>query len=296
MKPSPLHGFLVIDKPGGMTSRDIVNRAQGWFPRRTKLGHTGTLDPLATGVLVLAVGAGTRLTEYVQDMGKTYRTRLVLGATSSTDDADGTVAAVAEARPPDRQAVDQVITGLIGLIEQVPPAFSAAKVSGQRAYAKARRGEEVDLQPRQVQVYGIDVLAYDYPRLDLEVRCGKGTYIRALARDLGRRLGCGAYVETLRRTRVGPFRAEDGIGLDTDTAGAQARLLPLETGLAHLPRLVVDATAVERLRHGQSVALREDATGDVALFEAGGRLIGVGTVDPTRRLVAPAKILAGEPG
>jgi tRNA pseudouridine55 synthase len=243
---------------------------------------------------VLAVGTGTRLTEYVQDMDKTYRTRLVLGATSSTDDADGTVIPVADARPADRQAVETAIAGLIGAIEQVPPAFSAAKVSGQRAYAKARRGEEVELPARPVQVYALNLLAYDYPRLELEVRCGKGTYIRSLARDLGQRLGCGAYVETLRRTRVGPFRAEDGLGLDADTATARARLLPLAAGLAHLPRLVMDAAAVERLRHGQSVPLRENVTGDVALFEAGGKLIGVGTVDVSRRLVAPAKILRGQ--
>jgi len=294
MKPSPFHGFLVMDKPGGITSRDVVNRALGWFPRRTKLGHTGTLDPLATGVLVLAIGTGTRLTEYVQDMDKTYRTRLILGATSSTDDADGELTAMAGAPQPERSAIDRVIAGLIGTIEQVPPAFSAAKVSGQRAYAKARRGEEVDLQPRQVQVFGIDVLAYDFPRLELEVRCGKGTYIRSLARDLGRQVGCGAYVETLRRTRVGPFRAEDGVGLDADPVTARARLLPLAAGLAQLPRVVVDRAATERLRHGQSVALRENVTGDVALFEAAGPLIGVGTVDSIRRLVAPAKILSGE--
>src|SRR5271166_6211325 len=133
MKPSPFHGFLVMDKPPGQTSRDVVNRALGWFPRRTKLGHTGTLDPLATGVLVLAVGAGTRLTEYVQDMDKTYRTRLVLGATSSTDDADGTLTPMPDARPPHRPAIDRIVAGLIGAIEQVPPAYSAAKVSGQRA-------------------------------------------------------------------------------------------------------------------------------------------------------------------
>jgi tRNA pseudouridine55 synthase len=293
MKPSPFHGFLVMDKPGGMTSRDVVNRALGWFPRRTKLGHTGTLDPLATGVLVLAVGAGTRLTEYVQDMDKTYRTSLVLGATSTTDDADGTLTAVSGSQPPDRPAVERLSAALVGAIEQVPPAFSAAKVSGQRAYDKARRGEEVDLRPRPVQVYAIDILDYAYPRLDLEVRCGKGTYIRSLARDLGQQLGCGAYVRTLRRTRIGPFAADEGIGLDSDTASARARLLPLAAGLAQLPRLVVDATAKDRLCHGQSAAVQACASGNVALFDTTGRLIGVGAVDREQGLVAPTKILEG---
>src|SRR5947209_7070555 len=187
-------GLLVLDKPGGMTSRAAVDRALRWFPRRTRIGHTGTLDPLATGVLVLCLGAATRLTEYVQRMAKTYRSTFLLGARSDTDDADGTITPVAGATPPGGGAVVEALASFVGTIEQVPPAFSAAKVTGRRAYDLARAGQNVDLAPRPVTIYGIDLLACAYPRLELEVHCARGTYIRALARDLGARLGCGGYI------------------------------------------------------------------------------------------------------
>src|SRR5688572_19173855 len=202
MRPS-FDGLLVLDKPAGLTSREGVDRALRWFPRGTRVGHTGTLDPLATGVLVLCVGVATRLTEYVQAMGKTYFTTVRLGARSDTDDADGTVTPVEGARPPGREELERCLGGFVGEIEQVPPAYSAAKVSGARAYDLARRGREVSLAARRVRVDGIDLLRYDYPEADLEVRCGKGTYVRSLARDLGERLGCGGLVQVLRRTRVG---------------------------------------------------------------------------------------------
>src|SRR4051794_13974295 len=227
--------LLVLDKPGGMTSRDAVDRALRWFPRGTRVGHTGTLDPLATGVLVLCVGSATRLTEYVQQMEKTYHTTVRLGARSDTDDADGTVTPVEEAVAPTREQLEACLQGFLGEIEQVPPAFSAAKVMGRRAYDLARRGEEVTLQPRKVQVYGIDVRRYEYPEVDLEVRCGKGTYIRSLARDLGQRLGCGGLVQVLRRTRVGPFDAADAVPLDADPETVRSRLLPTTTAVAELP-------------------------------------------------------------
>src|SRR5262245_19826772 len=188
-------GLLVLDKPGGITSRDAVDRAQRWFPRRTRIGHTGTLDPLATGVLVLCLGVATRLTEYVQRMAKTYRSTFRLGARSDTDDADGTVTPFTEAPVPSDADVRACLAGFVGEIEQTPPPYSAAKVTGRRAYGLARRGEDVELAPRRVQIYGIDVLAYNYPLLELEVRCGKATYIRSLARDAGERLGCCGLVE-----------------------------------------------------------------------------------------------------
>src|SRR5438270_8450848 len=180
MASSDWHGLLVLDKPLGETSRAAVDRAQRWFPRGTRLGHTGTLDPLATGVLVLCVGHATRLTEYVQAMGKTYVTDVTLGARSATDDAEGPVTPVPDARPPDRPAVEAAVAGFVGSIEQVPPAFSAAKVTGRRAYDLARQGAAVNLTARTVRIDGIDILEYAYPTLRLEVRCGKGTYIRSV--------------------------------------------------------------------------------------------------------------------
>ena len=173
-------GLLVVDKPGGMTSRDAVNRAMAWFPRGHALGHTGTLDPLATGVLVLCAGQATRLAEYVQAMEKSYRTTLRLGQRSSTDDADGDIRTVAVGPSPPETGIREALRAFIGDIEQVPPAFSAAKITGQRAYDLARAGRAVALEPRRVHVYDIHMLDYQYPRLELDVRCGKGTYIRSL--------------------------------------------------------------------------------------------------------------------
>jgi tRNA pseudouridine55 synthase len=296
MKSSPLHGVLVLDKPGGMTSRDAVDRALAWFPRGTRVGHTGTLDPLATGVLALCVGAATRLTEYVQRMGKTYRAGILLGARSDTDDADGTITPVAGASAPGPAAVRACLDGFVGETAQVPPAYSAAKVTGRRAYDLARRGEEVELQPRTVQVYGIAVLAYEYPHLELEVRCGKGTYIRALARDLGERLGCGGLVSTLRRTRVGPFTVEDAVPLDAGGAEARARLLPVAAAVAGLPRVTVSAGEAARLRHGQAIRPQGvrtlPADEEVAVFDPSGALVGVARAQPRQGLLSPVKILS----
>src|SRR5947209_5602070 len=239
MRTSRCHGLRVVDKPAGLTSRAVVDRVLRWFPKGTRIGHTGTLDPLATGVLVLCLGVATRLTEYVQRMDKVYRAGVRLGARSDTDDADGAITPVEPAAAPDAAAVAACLAGFVGDIEQTPPAYSAAKVAGRRAYALARQGHEVDLSPRRVHIYGIDVLTYDYPHLELEVRCGKGTYIRSLARDLGERLGCGGLVAMLRRTRVGPFAAEGAVTPETDPAEARSRLLPAEMAVAELARVTL---------------------------------------------------------
>ena len=288
-----------MDKPGGLTSRAAVDGAQRWFPRGTRVGHTGTLDPLATGVLVLCVGTATRLTEYVQRMGKTYRAGLLLGARSDTDDADGTVTPVAGATPPDRAAVERCLQGFVGEIEQVPPAYSAAKVTGRRAYDLARRGEGVELRARRVQIYGIDVLAYGYPRLEIEVRCGKGTYIRSLARDFGERLGCGGLIASLRRTRVGPFAAEDAVPPDADAATARAKLQPLESAVAELSAKVrLPDEALARLRRGQTVEmarvglrLEKGAGPEVAVFDRAGNLAAIAVADVERGVLRPDKVL-----
>jgi tRNA pseudouridine55 synthase len=293
MKPT-FDGLLVLDKPGGLTSRDAVDRAQRWFPRGTRLGHTGTLDPLATGVLVLCAGSATRLTEYVQHMAKTYRTTVRLGARSDTDDADGTVTLVEEARPPSPDELTACLRGFLGEIEQVPPAFSAAKVTGQRAYDLARRGEEVTLAARRVRIDGIDVLRYEYPEGDLEVRCGKGTYIRSLARDLGERLGCGGFVQVLRRTRVGPFRVEDAVALDVDAVTARGRLLPLAMALADLPGVTLTARAAADLRQGKAVPLPAGSTpvtDECAVFTEAGGLVAVARWEARRDLLQPVKVL-----
>lgn len=290
-----LNGLLVLDKPRGITSRAAVDRAQSWFPRGTRIGHTGTLDPLATGVLVLTIGVATRLSEYVQRMQKTYRTTIRLGARSDTDDADGVVTPVAGAVAPELEEVGCAISAFTGTIAQVPPAFSAAKVRGRRAYDMARGGEEVALRPRDVTIYRIDVLSYAWPDLELEVHCGKGTYIRSLARDLGERLGCGGHVIVLRRTSVGPFSAQQGLPLDTDPAAARARLLPVEMAVAELPALRLSPGSVRRLCQGQLLPRPAElarGAAEVAIFAADtGRLCAVARVDENGRLLRPSKVL-----
>lgn len=281
-------GLLVLDKPAGITSRDAVDRALRWFGRKTKIGHTGTLDPFATGVLVLCLGSATRLAEYVQRMSKTYRSTFTLGATSDTDDVDGTITPVAGATDPGGKAVLEALASLVGTIEQVPPAYSAVKVGGRRAYDVARQGGQTSLAPKTVRVHGIDVRRYEWPTVEVEVRCGKGTYVRSLARDAGAALGCGAYVSALRRTRVGPFRADEALSPDADAATARGKLVPASLALAELPRIVLDAEEIRRLRNGQAVRAPSEEE-EVALFDERGVAVGVGVVEG--QLLRPAKML-----
>jgi tRNA pseudouridine55 synthase len=287
-----MNGLLVIDKPGGMTSRDVVNRVQRWFPRRTKIGHTGTLDPLATGVLVVCVGAATRLADFVQAMGKTYRSRFRLGATSTTDDADGEVTPNLAAVPPIREQIEAAIPAFLGTVEQVPPAFSALKLGGERAHDLARQGKDVRLAARPVRIDAIRVLGYEWPYLDVEIDCGKGTYIRSIARDLGAKLGCGGMVETLRRTRIGPFTAEQGIGLDVAPEEARAKLLPLSAAVAGMLQVRIGPDDVRRFRNGQTVRTSPVSGGrqppvapDVAVLDEAGELVGIGSA--VRGLIKP---------
>jgi len=294
MPSTRYHGLLVIDKPRGMTSRDVVDRAEEWFPRGTKIGHTGTLDPLAEGILVLCVGAATRLAEYVQRMQKSYQAGILMGSRSDTDDADGMITEDASVSAPDEIVLETCLQGFVGEIEQVPPGFSAAKITGRRAYALARRGEEVTLVPRRVRIYGIDILAYDYPRLAIEVRCGKGTYIRALARDLGERLGCGGLIETLRRTNVGPFSNEKALPVGAEADMIRKSLLPLTAAVSDLERINLEAADIARIRRGTSVpvsSMRLASTDEAAICDESGNLIAVGRFDVERGLLCPHKVL-----
>lgn len=295
MKPA-FHGLLVLDKPGGITSRDAVDRAMSWFPRGTRIGHTGTLDPLATGVLVVCLGLATRVSEYVQRMAKTYQARFRLGARSDSDDADGEITDVVVAQPPEPEQVARQLQSLVGSLEQVPPAYSAAKVTGRRAYDLARRGQEVTLGPRRVNVYSIALLNYVYPHLDVVVHCSKGTYIRSLARDLGVQLGCGALVGQLRRTRVGPFTESEALSLTCTAAEAQARLLPVSAALAELPHVRITEAQIARLRQGQKIPFAEiavpsDAT-EVAVFAESGPLVAVADLNLEVGELQPAKVFS----
>jgi len=226
MQPA-INGWLVIDKPQRITSRGALDRIKRWFPRKTKIGHTGTLDPLATGVLVVAIGEATKLAEKVQAMPKVYRATVRLGATSDTDDADGEVVESVVNEIPTEEQVRNALPQFLGTIQQLPPQFSALKVEGRRAYDLARKGHEVTLQPRPVTVYSIELRSYDWPLIELDIECGKGTYIRSIARDLGEALGVGGMIEQLRRTKVGPFAVEQAIGVNEYKEDAWAALIPL---------------------------------------------------------------------
>lgn len=236
-----MNGFINLDKPPGISSARAVARVKRLLPDRTKIGHAGTLDPFATGVLVLLVGKATRSCEALMDQPKQYEVTVKLGAITATDDLDSPEQPFVSAEPSaeahldgrgatqvDTAAVEAVIPRFIGPIQQRPPAFSALRIAGRRAYELARRGEAVELQLRTVQVYRIQMLGFEWPLLRLLIDCGRGTYIRAIARDLGEALQVGGYVTELRRTRVGDFSADHAVTLEAlSIAGVEPHLLPL---------------------------------------------------------------------
>lgn len=294
MPTNPFNGLLILDKPPGITSRTAVDRAAAWFPRKTRIGHTGTLDPLATGVLVVCIGTATRLAEYVQALPKTYRAGITLGATSDTDDADGKITPTSDSPTPTHEQVERQLGSFVGNYEQIPPAFSAAKVAGRRAYKLARQGLDVELNPRTVRIDGIDISRYVYPDLEITVRCGKGTYIRSIARDLGQRLGCGGYIRALRRTEVGGFTEADAIGLDADTAKAHARLLPPWRALQIETPMTLAPADLQKLRQGQRIAAPPSAGcvegRHMAILDDAGQTFAV--VELKGGWIHPVKVLA----
>jgi tRNA pseudouridine55 synthase len=274
-------GWVVLDKPVGMTSTHAVSRLKRIFNAK-KTGHAGTLDPLASGILPVAFGEATKTVPFVQDGEKAYRFTVRFGAETDTDDSDGKVTAQSELRPA-RADILALLPQFIGTIQQTPPAFSAIKIDGERAYDIARDGETPALSARPVTIHALDLLSADQDEAVFEARCGKGTYVRAIARDLGRMLGCFGHVTALRRTRVGPFTEADAIALsDLAEGGVEAAAMRrVEAGLLELPRVVVDRDAAARLRRGQSILLRgADAPADGSAYAAcGGVVIAVGAVE-----------------
>ncbi|WP_299873521.1 tRNA pseudouridine(55) synthase TruB [uncultured Sulfitobacter sp.] len=253
-KGRDISGWLVVDKPAGLTSTAVVNKVRWAFDAR-KAGHAGTLDPDATGVLAIALGEATKTVPFITDAMKAYTFIIRLGQATNTDDAEGEIIATSDARPDD-EAIKDALAAFIGDIEQVPPQFSAVKIDGERAYKKAREGEEMTLAARPLFVESL--LLTDRPDADhvaLEMVCGKGGYVRSIARDLGAALGCHAHVRHLRRIWSGPFDAEEGLTLEQIDALARtpdldAHLRPLEEGLADLPQVTATAEGASRLRNG----------------------------------------------
>ena len=255
----PIHGWLVIDKPADMTSTEVVGKVRRLMDA-AKAGHAGTLDPMATGVLPLALGEATKTVSFAMDRTKTYRFTVRWGIATDTDDAEGKETATSEVRP-DADAIAAVLPRFLGQISQVPPAYSAIKVQGERAYDLAREGEEVVLAPRIVAIHGLRLL--DLPDRDhavMEADCGKGTYMRALARDIAVALGTFGHLSTLCRTRVGPFLLDDAIGLHqlealVDRGEANSALLPVDAPLDDIPAVTLTEPEAHRMRRGQPVSL-----------------------------------------
>jgi tRNA pseudouridine55 synthase len=223
-----MDGIINLDKPAGLTSARAVDAAKRLLPRGTKIGHAGTLDPFATGVLLLLVGNATKACERLMDAPKQYEATVKLGATTATDDPESPEIPRPGVTPPTRERIDAMLPKLVGTIFQRPPAYSAMKIDGRRAYDLARKGKAVELEARPVRVYGIQVICYEWPLLRLRIDCGRGTYVRAIARDLGESLNTGGFLTQLRRTRVGVFEARDAVSLDRLKAeGAAAHLRPV---------------------------------------------------------------------
>lgn len=289
-KKRDVHGWLILDKPVGMTSTHAVAIVKRVF-RAKKAGHAGTLDPLASGCLPIALGEATKTVPYVMDGKKAYRFTVTWGSETTTDDTEGSVTQTSDRRP-SRAEVEALLPRFTGAVMQVPPKFSAIKIDGERAYDLARDGEEVELEAREVLIDSLDIVAHDGATTTLEAACGKGTYVRAIARDLGRALGCFGHVTALRRTRVGPFTedgfvpADDLAGTFEDPAEAEAHaaslLAPVDHGLSEIPDLDVSRHEAMRLRRGQGVILRgRDApsvVGQVAVH-CGGELVAIGEID-----------------
>jgi len=285
-----INGWIVLDKPLGMTSTTAVAAVRRIF-KAEKAGHAGTLDPLATGVLPIALGEATKTVPFVQDGRKIYRFTVRFGVETDTDDAEGKEIAKSEARPA-REAIEALLPSFTGLILQTPPQFSALKVGGERAYDLAREGEKVELAPREIEIDAFRLIAMpDKDHAEFEVECGKGTYVRSLARDMGRKLGCLGHVSVLRRTQVGDFTEANTVNLvQLEQAGAEeaelsALLQPVAAGLQSLPAVKVSEPDAQRLVQGQSVFLRGR---DAPVFE------GAVSVSVHGALVALAEMEAGQ--
>ena len=290
-------GFLVVDKPAGWTSHDVVDAARGWLAAR-RIGHLGTLDPNATGVLPLAVRSATRLIEHIQDRGKAYAGRIRLGVETDTLDADGRELRRYEGPWPDEAAVRTALAGFVGDIEQIPPMYSAVKKGGVPLHKLAREGQEVERDAKRVRIDRLELRGYHPPDVELEVDCSAGTYVRVLAADLGARLGCGAHLAELRRTRSGPFSlalaaTPEQLEAEALAGTIERRLIPA-LGVLGLPALRVDPDEIEKLMRGADI----EALGPpqppgtrMAAHDPRGEVVAIVELRPGRR-IRPLRVLA----
>ena len=292
-----VRGVLLLDKPKGDTSNGALQRVKRIYNAR-KAGHTGSLDPLATGLLPICFGSATKLSAFLLDADKSYWVQVRLGATTTTGDTEGEVLETAPSDQVTESDVLKALEGFRGEIQQIPPMYSALKHKGERLYKLAREGREVQRDPRTIRIHELSLRSCDLPFLELEVRCSKGTYVRTLAEDIGRVLGCGAHVTDLRRTGVGPYDAQHSITMEQlETAareGYQALdglLVPVETVLANRPAVTLNPDSTFYVKQGQPVLVPNAPTeGQVRLFDSNGLFIGVGEILVDGR-VAPKRLM-----
>ena len=281
-KGRPVSGWVVFDKPVGMGSTDAVSKIK-WLFQAEKAGHAGTLDPLASGMLPIALGEATKTVPYVMDGAKTYRFTVAWGEERATDDREGPATKMSDKRPTEA-AIRALLPKYTGVIQQTPPQFSAIKIAGERAYDLARDGEEVELEARPVEIDALRIVSHDGATTTFEAECGKGTYVRAIARDLGLELGCLGHVAHLRRTRVGPFTVADAASVETlreSPESALTALQPVKAALTLIPEIVLHRDAAARLKRGQSALLRGAGAPielEAAYATCAGTLVSTGSV------------------
>jgi len=292
-------GILNINKPIGMTSHDVVARVRKLL-RQERVGHTGTLDPAASGVLPICVGQATRVAEYLSESGKAYRAEMVFGIVTDTYDAEGTVTRSADASALTLSEITAALPSFLGPQMQMPPLYSAIKLQGQPAYKRMRAGEEITLEPRAVEITDLAVVAWHAPRLTLAVECSKGTYIRSLAYDLGEKLGCGAHLTGLVRTRSGPFSLSDSVTLELLAQEAEQDaiahyLFPPDYALQHYPALYLDTATTSRVLHGNMFAPPtpdQPAPAELArVYDAAGHFLAIATWNEQQNAWQPKKVL-----
>jgi tRNA pseudouridine55 synthase len=289
-------GILLLDKPTGISSNRALQNARFLF-KANKAGHTGSLDPLASGMLPICFGEATKFSNYLLDASKSYRALCQLGITTSTGDAEGEITSECSVKV-DAQDIQRVLSQFIGKVDQIPPMYSAVKHKGQRLYKLARKGQEVERTPRQIEIYSLEMIDFDNNAFEIDVHCSKGTYIRTLAEDIGKAIGCGAFLARLERTGVQPFGQKNCYSLDALRAISEQGLdsldrclLPVNSALVDLPEITVDTMTADYLRQGQAVQLKQaPLSGLLSLIAENGQFIGIGRVDSDGR-ISPKRLM-----
>src|SRR5229473_2874101 len=284
-----MDGILNINKAIGMTSHDVVASIRRLLKQK-RVGHAGTLDPAASGVLPICIGKGTRVAEYLSESGKAYRAEIVFGVETDTYDSEGAIVRTASAADLTRAQIEQALQHFTGQQMQLPPRYSAIKLQGQPAYKLARAGEDITLDPRPIVIYSLEIINWSPPALVLAIECSKGTYIRSLAHDLGRHLGCGAYLRALIRTRSGPFSLSESITLQqlaasVDSASLQDYLYPVDKALEQYPALVLDAGTTAQVKHGNPFSYPIPANDHLArVYDPGGHFLAIAEWNAERQV------------